>query len=339
MSPWIEFSACVVLIGVAGTYLTRYGDAIADKTGMGGSWIGVVMLATVTSLPELASGLTAVTAAAAPDVAVGDVIGSCVFNLLILALIALLKRGEPLYAMVGPEHVLTAGFGIVMLGVAGAGLAMSLAGFPLAVGHVGLAAMALLPIYLVSIAVLHSYQTRQVVRFTTSEPDAYPGLSLAQVGRRYAMAAVAVVAGGIWLPYVTVDLAELMGWHQSFAGTLFTAFATSLPELVVTLAALRLGAIDMAVGNLFGSNLFNMVVLAADDLFYHPGPLLADVSPAHLVSILTALTMTGAALVGLYYRSRRRWWSRGDWTSLLLVLLYIANTVLVYRITTPGPGQ
>jgi cation:H+ antiporter len=189
-------------------------------------------------------------------------------------------------------------------------------------------------LYLVSVGVLHRFEKRQVVAFTSEAPDAFPGLTVRQVAIRYLLAAVVVVASGIWLPYATLKIAEQMGWHAGFAGTMLTAFATSLPEFVVTMAALRLGAIDMAVGNLLGSNLFNMVVLAIDDLVYPAGPLLADVSPAHLVSTLFALMMSGTALVALYYRSRLRWWARGDWPSLLLLILYALNGLLVYVVTS-----
>ena len=73
---WVEFLLCVLVIAVAGIKLSRYGDAIADKTGLGGTWVGVIMLATVTSLPELVTGVTSVTLANAPDIAVGDILGS-----------------------------------------------------------------------------------------------------------------------------------------------------------------------------------------------------------------------------------------------------------------------
>ncbi len=78
---WLQFVLCAGLIGIAGVRLSRYGDAIAGHTGLSRNWIGLVLLATVTSLPELVTGLSAVTLAAAPDIAVGDVLGSCVFNL------------------------------------------------------------------------------------------------------------------------------------------------------------------------------------------------------------------------------------------------------------------
>jgi len=103
-----------------------------------------------------------------------------------------------------------------------------------------------------------------------------------------------------------------------------------VPELVVTLAALRLGAINLAIGNIFGSNMFNMLVLAIDDLFYAPGTLLAAVSPTHLVSSITAMTMTGIVVVALYLRPQQRVLHIGGWVSLLLFGLFGVNAWLSY---------
>jgi cation:H+ antiporter len=185
--------------------------------------------------------------------------------------------------------------------------------------------------YFVAMGVIHQYQRRHLAAFTDVEPDAFPALSLRQVTVRYAAAAAVVVAAGILLPLATIDLAGLLGWHQGFAGTVLTALVTTLPELVVALTALRLGAIDMAVGSLLGSNLFNVILLAVDDAAYRPGPLLSAVTPAHLVTAMFAMTMTGTALVALYYRSRQRWLRRGDWPSLLLAVLYLVNVSLMYQ--------
>ena len=121
-----------------------------------------------------------------------------------------------------------------------------------------------------------------------------------------------------------------MGWHKTFVGTLFVAIATSLPELAVTVAALRIGALDMAIGNLLGSNLFNIVILALDDLFFLKGPLLAHVSSVHAVSALSALVMTGIVIVGLLYRPKTRVLGAVGWISLGLMTVYLLNSFVLY---------
>ena len=333
---WFAFLASAALIGAAGIFLTLYGDAIADKTGLGGSWVGLVLVASVTSLPELVAGVSAVTLADAPEIAVGNILGACVLNLFTLAVIDILKKGKPLYSSAGTDHVLSAGLSIILLGTAGMGLVLAHIDALRGTGVVSLVSVLLGLLYFISVAVSHRYQKSHVTAFTDEQPDAYPHFSLRQVASRYAAASCIVIAAGIWLPYSTARLGQTLGWHEGFAGTILAAFATTLPEVVVTLSALRLGAIDLAVGNLFGSNLFNLAILAVDDLLYASGPLWAAVSPAHMVSVLSALTMTGTALVALFYRSPGRWWKRGDWPSLLLALLFIANTLLVHRMMRHG---
>ena len=327
---WLEFAACVALIGVAGVKLTDYGDAIADKTGMGGTWVGLILIATVTSLPELAAGITASAVALLPDIAAGDVFGSCVYNLLILAILDLFTRHRPVLSLAKREHVLSGGFGILLIGTAGIGLTAAQGGHGGLVLHLGWTTPLLILFYMVAIHTLHHFQEDEVETFTEQQPDRFAGLSLGAVGARYAIAAAVVIGAGIWLPYVSEDIAGAMGWEQSFTGTLFTAVSTSIPELVVTLAALRLGAINLAIGNIFGSNMFNMLVLAIDDLFYAPGPLLAAVSPTHLVSSITAMTMTGIVVVALYLRPQQRVLHIGGWVSLLLFGLFGVNAWLSY---------
>ena len=97
MLLWIGFIACTAVIVYSGTRLSKYGDVIAEKTGLGRAWIGVVLMASVTSLPELVTGITSVTYANVPDIAVGDVLGSCVFNMLILAFLDVLYKTMPVF--------------------------------------------------------------------------------------------------------------------------------------------------------------------------------------------------------------------------------------------------
>jgi cation:H+ antiporter len=147
---------------------------------------------------------------------------------------------------------------------------------------------------------------------------------------RYVVAAVAILAAGSWLPFVGIRLAEVMGWHNTFVGTLFVAGATSLPELAVTIAALRIGAVDMAIANLLGSNLFNISILAVDDIFFRAGPLLAHVSQLHAISAFSAVVMTGIVIVGLLYRPKTRIFRTVGWVSLGLFTVYLLNTYVLY---------
>ena len=330
MFVWLAFLICVILIVIAGTQLCRYGDIIADKTGLGGTWIGLVMVATVTSLPELATGVASVTVAAAPDIAVGDVLGSCVFNLLIVVILDLMHRGESVYTSASQGHILAGAFGVMLIGIAGFNIVLSSNGTPLAIGHVGIYSPIILVIYAVAIRTVYRYERRQIAEFPSESVEAHPGISIERAGLRYAAAAAVVVCAGVALPFIAKALATQMDWSQSFVGTLFVAFATSLPEVVVTVAALRIGAVDMAIDNLFGSNLFNILVLAVDDVAYIQGPLLSEISPAHAISALSALMMTGVAIGGLLYRPHAKVFRTIGWTSIVLFVVYVLNTFVLY---------
>jgi cation:H+ antiporter len=335
---WTQYGACLLAIGIAGVKLTDYGDAIADKTGMGGSWVGLVLIASVTSLPELAAGITASTVALLPDIAAGDVFGSCVYNLALFAVLDLFSRRQPVLSRVQRQHVISAGFGIMLIAIASLGLLAAQAGMPGIAGNLSWATPVIVIVYAASIRTLHGYREEEVKEFAEQQPDRYAHLSLRQVSKRYAIAAGVVVAAGIALPYVSADLARVMDWNQSFTGTLFTALSTSVPELVVTLAALRIGAIDMAAGNVLGSNMFNILVLAIDDAVYTGGSFYADISSGHLMSAVTAIAMTGLVISAIYLRPRKRLLGISSWASLGLVGFFLLNTWLSFHLGN-GPGH
>jgi len=327
---WLAFFACAAMIVVAGTFLSRYGDVIADKTGLGGTWIGLILLATVTSLPELATGVSAVTLADSPNIAVGDILGSCVFNLFLLTILDVLLREESVFSRASRGHILSAGFGVLMLGFIGFNLLLGPGTQAIAFGHIGAYSVLIVLIYAVAMRSVFRYEQAELEAFVGERAERYPDITLRQAFWRYGLAALVVVGAGIWLPFVGQQLAVAMGWHQTFVGTLFVAAATSLPEAVVTVSALRLGALDMAVSNLLGSNLFNGLILAIDDLLFLKGPILSQVSPLHGLSALSAIMMTGVVVIGLIYRPRERLLRFASWASLLLFSIYLVNSLILY---------
>ena len=329
-SVWIQFAACLAFIGWGGFKLSRYGDVIAEKTGMGGTWIGLILMATVTSLPELVTGVSAVTIANSPDIAVGDVLGSCVFNLLIIVVLDFFYRKESVYTRASQGHVLSAGFGILLIGFAGFNILLSANGTLPSFWHVGIYTPIIILLYAVAMRTVFRYEREHMNTAAEGAAERYPGLTLKHAALRYIGSAGVVVAAALWLPFVGKAIALQMGWHQSFVGTLFVAFATSIPELAVTIGALRIGAIDMAIGNLLGSNLFDILILAIDDLLYRPGPLLSFASPSHAVTALSAMMMTGVAIIGLLYRPKTRVFKTVGWASLFLFSLYLLNTYVIY---------
>lgn len=332
ISIWLQFAACVALIGVAGPELSRSGDVIAEKTGFSRSWIGIVLLASATSLPELVVGASAVTVAGTPDVAIGDAFGSCVFNLVILVVLDFFQRGESVYRRARQGHVLSGGFGVILIGYAGMSLLLQDhgLGIGIAIGHVGIYTPVILLLYLLAMRTVFRYEREHRAEFAEDVVEHYHEITLRRAVLRYAAAAAVIVSAGAWLPFVATALAEVMGWQASFVGTIFVAAVTSLPELVVTLSAFRLGALDMAIANLFGSNLFDMAIIAVDDILFVKGPILSYVSPVHAVSAMSAVIMTGIAIIGLLYRPQVRLFKAVGWISLSLFVVYLLNSYALY---------
>jgi len=331
MLIWSELLVCLAVIGYAGYFLSRYGDIIAEKTGMSASWVGLILLSTATSLPELATGISSVSFADAPNIAVGDVLGSTVFNLAILVMLDGLYKRETLYSRAGQGHILSASLGSILIAFAGFSLLLDQAGMSPKFGHVGFYSPFIVLVYLVAMRAVYSYEHRTLAQYTEVSAERYPDVTLRSAVKGYALSAGAVVIAGTWLPFIANDLAELMGWGKSFVGTLLVAGVTSAPEVAVTISALRIGALDMAIANLLGSNLFDILILAIDDLFYSKGSLLANVNASHALTAFTAVMMSSLVAVGLTFRPQGRAVLGLTWVSLGLFMLYVLNSWILFE--------
>jgi cation:H+ antiporter len=325
---WLQFAATALVIVLAGTRLARYGDVLGEKTGLGRSWIGAVLLATTTSLPELFTGFGATALALLPDIAVGDVLGSCMFNLLILSLMDALHP-EPISTRAHQSHALSIGFGLLLIGVAGTGL---VAGRRLPeIAWIGLYSPVLIAIYLVAMRVLFAHERQRRARETreVAEELQYGETTLRSAIIHYSLAAIAVVAAALWLPRLGAELARQTGLGEAFVGSLFVAITTSLPEIVVSVAAVRMGAVDLGIANVLGSNLFNLLILALDDVFYRRGPLMADAGSSHSVSVAAIVMMNGLFLIGLTYKAITKRFVVA-WDTGAIAAVYAVAVVLSY---------
>ena len=177
---------------------------------------------------------------------------------------------------------------------------------------------------------------RQLVPLEAA-PLKYEEIPARSVYLKFALAAMAVIGASIWLSFVGDEIAETTGWGASFVGSLFLAITTSMPELTVTIAALRLGAIDMAVADILGANMLDMVVITWADLFYSQGPILFQprslVSGAHLITAIVAVIMSLVVIVGLRFRQKKKTFIVISWYGPVLIGLYILGA---YALFTSG---
>lgn len=329
MALWLQFIACTGIILVSGAYLSKYGDVIAEKTGLGRTWVGVILMASVTSLPELVTGISSVAVFNVPDIAVGDVLGSCMFNILILAVLDFMSGPAPVSTRAHQGQVLTAAFGIVLLGLVNLSI-FGATQIP-SLGWVGIYSLVFIAVYLIAMRSVFSYEKKRIAELieVVAEEMRYEKISKARAYQLYGLHAVLTIGAAVYLPGLGERIAQVTGLGQTFVGNIFIALSTSLPELVVSIATLKIGAIDMAFGNIFGSNLFNIAILAVDDFFYTNGPILAHVSANHLVSSSAAIAMTAVAAIGLTYRASKKWLFFA-WDSVAILAIYLFALSILY---------
>ncbi len=331
MNIWVQFAICAGIILYAGSQLSRYGDVIAEKTGLGGNWIGLVLLATVTSLPELITGVSAVTLHDLPDMAVSGTLGSCMFNMMVIAALDTLSRNRPVSHRVHQGHMLSAGFGIVLIGFAAIDI---LFGKHLPIlthlNSIDPISLVYIVVYLTAMKLIYSYESQRVQEFVgeVAESAKLENGSLARSIIMFVLNSLLIVAAACYLPALGEQIAKMTGWGESFVGSSFIAITTSLPEIAVSVAAARIGCFDMAVANLLGSNLFNVVILAVIDFCYLKGPLLRSVSQINTLTALTAMIAMGITVIGLTYRSEKKFlFLAGDAVAIFFVCL-MANILL-----------
>ncbi|MFC1985225.1 sodium:calcium antiporter [Chloroflexota bacterium] len=331
---WLKFILCLTIILFAGTRLARYGDAIAEKTGLGRIWIGMAFLAFVTSMPELATGVSAAALVKLPDLALGTIFGSCIFNLAILALLDVLYRRAPILSKVSSGHIVSAGMGILLILLAAGSILAGEKFSGLALGWVGIPSIVILILYLAGTRQIFRFERKQLLAQSQAMPLLYDKVPVKTFYLRFALAAIAVIGAGIWLSFVGDEIARTYDWSTSFVGTLFLAVATSMPELVVTVAAVRLGAIDMAVADILGANMLDIVHIALADLFYTQGPIFFQprslVSDAHLTTAVVAVTMSLLVIMGIRFRQERKTFAVISWYGPVLIGLYIFGAYALF---------
>lgn len=334
----LTFLGAGALIVVAGIVLTGAADAISERTGLGRLWTGAVLLAAATSLPELVTDVAAVRIGA-PDLAAGDLFGSSMANMAILALVALMQPSGGLFRQATLDHALTATLAISLNGLAAVFvlfrppalfLGVSPASVLLAVG------------FAVGMRAIYRHGVRVTAAATLTEASAQAagvaaarsrgGPSLRAASLRFAAAAAVVLAAAPRFADAAHRLAEASGLGSTFFGTVAVGLATSLPELVSSIAAVRMGAFDLAAGNLFGSNAFNMSVFLAMDLAWPGASIFTALAPDHAVSAIIATILMALGLAAIAYRAERRY-SLLEPGSALMLAVYALGLLALYRST------
>lgn len=335
----LQFLGLAVIVAAAGTALALSADRIAEITRLGRLLVGSLLLAGATSLPELSVDISAIRSGLA-DLAVGDLLGSSLMNLLILAVLDLAVRSRGgMLSRQAASHALSGTLAIGLTAIVGLALLTADALPPLNFLNVSGWAWAVLIAYALGARMIFINQriaaraaAESAEGSTSGEEQASHGWGgLWKPAAVFLLATAVLIVAGPRLAETAGELADESGLGRTFVGTTLVAIATSLPELVASITAIRVGAFDLVVGNVFGSNAFNMVLFTPLDAL-HDGPLFAAANQAHAASAFAVILATVIAVLGQLYSLERR--TRIVEPDAVLMLLVLGGAfLLVFRLS------
>lgn len=321
---WIKFFLTAVLIVFAATQLAKYGDIIAIRTHLGGMFIGVLLLAGATSLPEVLTSISSVWQNT-PNLAAGNLLGSNTFNMFLLAIIDVANRNQRVLRKAALKHALTGSLAVFMIGLV---VFFILADINIEIGWVGIDSLVIIVAYIIAVRLIQGNTVSRALPEVLPEiPEGTASLQKGIIG--FIIAAGALIIITPIMVESSNEIAVITGLGTTFIGTTLVALVTSLPEMVTTLAAIKIGSDDMAIGNLFGSNMFNMFAIGLTDLFFTQDRFLSIIDPSFLLVGMLGLLMTCMGLIGnLAKLERKVWFIEID--ALALIVVYLGGLWLLY---------
>lgn len=301
--PWIIFLSASAIVVLAAIKLAEYGDVIAVRSRLGGLLVGTILLAGATSLPELITAISSFQQGA-PDLAAGSFFGSNMVNMFLLAIVDMVNYQVPLLRSQAITQTLTAALAAALTIVA---VIFVLSDVDLVIGWVSVESILLMLLYFGGVWLVQQegeLASGGAAPAVVEAGPEFPSMRRGLTGFLLASAVLVLVVPQ--LVGAATEIAEITGLGTGFVGTALLSIVTSLPELLAAMTAVRMGATELAVGNLFGSSVFNMLALGVADFFYVQGSFLSDISNDFALVGLLGLLLTMMALIGNIARIERR---------------------------------
>ncbi|MBB4265860.1 sodium:calcium antiporter [Roseospira visakhapatnamensis] len=303
------FVVAGLFIGVLGVRMTALADRLGDCTGLGEAVVGGVLLGLATSLSGVVVSVTAALDGRA-SLAFANGVGGIAAQTAFLVLADLMfRRANMEHAAAELASIVQAALLSLMLAVA----LLAATGPDIALWGVHPASVALVVIY--GLGVRTTARVRQTpmwhpettpeTRTDTPDDEAGEGERLWLLLVQFAALAVMLGVAGWAISKAGGRLSDMLGISETTVGALMTAVTTSLPELITTLAAVRRGALQLALGGIIGGNTFDVLFLTVSDVAYRDGSLYHAVGRGDLFWLTIGLAMTAVLLLGLVVRERR----------------------------------
>ncbi len=321
---WVTFIFSSAIIVYAAIKLAEYGDVISIRTGLGGMFIGLILMAGATSLPELLTTVNSISQGI-PNLAAGNIFGSSMFNMLLLGMMDVVHQRVRILRQVARRHTLSGSVAVLLMTLA---IFFVLAEIPLKIGWVGVDSLTLMIVYIIGLRIIQSASLPAVKAQPAEVGDEVPSLRIALIG--FGIATLLLIMVMPILVNTSGDIAAITGLGTGFIGTALVAIVTSLPELVTTITAVRLGVYDLAVGNLFGSNMFNMFILGLSDFFMLNGRFIGVITPDFALVGLIGLIMTIIGVISNQARLERKFFFV-ELDALILIVVYFLGMLFIYQ--------
>lgn len=313
---YLILALAVVIISVR---LSYYVDLLDRTTNISGAFIGGVMLAAVTSLPELFTSISATLFVNQPDLVLGNVLGSNIFNLFVLGSLILFNIKAFKDCFLSPSHKNTLIATAIMYI-----LVMSAMIFPanFYILKINPVSIVIFIIYLVAVKTMSSDESKDddTLKIETK-------LKKNQILVRFAILSIMLVIVSIFLTIATDIIAEKLNLGMTIAGALLLGVATSLPELTSSISLVRMKNFNATAGNIVGSNLFNFTILFVSDVLYREGSVYSSNAESYNL-IIFGIIATITTFIAIQFKSSKRIYS----PSLLNTTYMISGalTVLSY---------
>lgn len=275
---YLVLAAAVVFLSIK---LADYVDIIDKKTKISGAFIGGVVLAAVTSLPELFTSISAITIVKEPGMVLGNILGSNLFNVTIIGLLIVFMTKKFSQSVIGKSHLKSAIFSFVLFVMMFLAIFM---GFDVQFLGISIYTIIIIAVYALSVRFMAGDESGE-------DSECNSSLTLKQVIIRFSIMAVLLVAASVAITYVTDKLNDELNLGAALAGALFLGIATSLPELTSCFTLAKRGNFNACVGNILGSGLFNFLILSIGDIIYRGGSMYKGDSQSKILVMFCLISM------------------------------------------------
>ncbi|MCO4783518.1 MAG: sodium:calcium antiporter [Candidatus Cloacimonetes bacterium] len=332
MNIYLQFIIACTIIIISGIKLTKYGDDLEEKAGLSAGFIGAFLLAACTSLPELVASFSSVYILNAPQLALGNIFGSNIFNLTILAVLDLFFIKECLYHKVDKSIVKTIAIGQILTVFALFGIALNNEFTAL---HFEWNSKSIfnMNVFLLLVLITYTFTASLITEDDEEEEEAKPVVKVDANDKwkailKFAITGVIVTVSGVWLTYTCDIISDVSGLGKTFIGSLLLAFATSLPEATVCLTALKMRAYTLVFGNVLGSNIFNIFILAVTDLFSpHLNLLNIENINLNFITGFCSFLLSSMVLLAIFYKGKRK---KMELISILIIIAYFVSYYIMF---------